>query len=100
VTNVPPQALAILNDPFVLDQARVWARALTAQKDDAVEARVGRMFLAGLGRPATAAELGAWRELVGEMGQRHGAADLLGSEAVWTDVAHTLFNLKEFLYLR
>jgi hypothetical protein len=100
VTNVPPQALAMLNDPFVLDQARVWARALTAQKDDAVEARVGRMFLAGLGRPATAAELGAWRELVGEMGQRHGAADLLGSEAVWTDVAHTLFNLKEFLYLR
>jgi hypothetical protein len=100
VTNVPPQALAMLNDPFVLEQARVWARALTAQRDDAVDARVGRMFLAGLGRPATEAELGAWRGLVGEFGERHGAADLLGSEAVWADVAHTLFTLKEFLYLR
>jgi hypothetical protein len=100
VTNVPPQALAMLNDPFVLEQARVWARALTAQRDDAVDARVGRMFLAGLGRPATEAELGAWRGLVGELGERHGAADLLGSEAVWADVAHTLFTLKEFLYLR
>lgn len=100
VTNVPPQALAMLNDPFVMEQARVWARALTAQKDDAVDARVGRMFLAGLGRPATEAERAAWRGLVGELGERHGAADLLRSEAVWADVAHTLFNLKEFLYLR
>lgn len=100
VTNVPPQALAMLNDPFVLDQARVWARALTARQDDAVDARIGRMFLTGLGRPATEAERGAWRSLALEFAGRHGAADVLGSEAVWTDVAHTLYNLKEFLYLR
>jgi hypothetical protein len=100
VTNVPPQALAMLNDPFVVEQAAVWARALTAQRDDAVEARIGRMFLRGLGRPATEAELGAWRGLAREFAERHGAADVLGSERVWADVAHTLFNLKEFLYLR
>jgi hypothetical protein len=100
VTNVPPQALALLNDPFVLDQARVWAKALTAQRDDAVDARIGRMFLRGLGRPATEAELANWRALAGEFAARHGARDVLGSEAVWTDVAHALFNLKEFVYLR
>jgi hypothetical protein len=100
VTNVPPQALALLNDPFVLDQARVWAKGLTAQRDDAVDARIGRMFLRGLGRPATETELANWRALAGEFAARHGAKDVLGSEAVWTDVAHALFNLKEFVYLR
>ena len=33
VTNVPAQALALLNDPFVLQQADVWAGRLTARAD-------------------------------------------------------------------
>ncbi len=100
VTNVPPQALAMLNDPFVMDQAAVWARSLTAKKDDTIAARVARMFLSGLGRPVTEAELSTWHALALDFAARHGAKDALGSEPVWTDVAHTLFNLKEFLYLR
>ena len=100
VTNVPPQALAMLNDPFVLDQAAGWARRLVAHRDDAIDARIARMFLEGLGRPATTEELAKWHGLTVEFVQRHAAEDPLRSEAVWRDVAHTLFNLKEFLYLR
>ena len=100
VTNVPPQALAMLNDPFVHDQAAGWARRLVARRDDAIDARIGRMFLEGLGRPATTEELPKWHALTLEFAQRHSAEHLLKSEAVWREVAHTLFNLKEFLYLR
>ena len=100
VTNVPPQALAMLNDPFVLDQAAGWARRLVAQRDDAIDARIARMFLEGLGRPATTAEVSKWRALTLDFTQRHAAEDPLQSEPVWREVAHTLFNLKEFLYLR
>ena len=100
VTNVPPQALAMLNDPFVIDQAGVWARRLIARPDDTIDARVANMFLEGLGRPPTAEEQLKWHALTLDFAQRHAADDPLKHELVWRDVAHTLFNLKEFLYLR
>jgi hypothetical protein len=100
VTNVPPQALAMLNDPFVIDQAKVWAKRLVSRKDDTADARIAAMFNEALGRPATQEELAALRALALDFAQRYQAADPLNDEATWADVAHTIFNLKEFLYLR
>ena len=102
VTNVASQSLALLNDPFVLDQARVWAERLVAKKDDAIDARLSSMFLDALGRPPSHDELGRWRSLAARLATQHQvpAADLLSSEVVWKDVAHTFFNTKEFLYLK
>jgi len=99
VTNVPPQALALLNDPFVLDQAQAWSRRLVL-RDDSIDSRLAAMFLSALGRPARADELTNWRKLTSEFAIRHGVSEVLPSEAIWADVAHTFFNLKEFLYLR
>src|SRR4029078_3874920 len=39
VTNVPAQALALLNDPFVLDQAHVWAERLFSRGGQSPPAR-------------------------------------------------------------
>lgn len=102
VTNVPSQSLALLNDPFVLDQARVWAERLVARKDDAVDARLTSMFLQALGRPPAAEELDRWRSLTSRLaaGQGIAASEVLASKTVWKDVAHTFFNTKEFLYLK
>ena len=100
VTNVPPQALAMLNDPFVLNQARTWAKRLTARQDDTIDARVAAMFKEALGRPITAEEAVNWHALALDFSQRHGNGETLTSEAVWADLAHTVFNMKEFLYLR
>ncbi|HUQ94056.1 MAG TPA: PSD1 and planctomycete cytochrome C domain-containing protein [Bryobacteraceae bacterium] len=102
VTNVASQSLALLNDPFVLDQARAWADRLVARKDDAVDARLNAMFLEALGRPPSNQDLERWRSLAARLGAQYqvAAADLLASKAVWKDIAHTLFNTKEFLYLR
>ena len=85
VTNVPIQALAMLNDPFVIDQAKHWARNLPV---GTVEARITAMFLKALTRPPSAEELARYKAL----------AATLGPDP-WPHLAHTLFNSKEFLYL-
>ncbi len=100
VTNVPPQALAMLNDPFVIDQAKAWAGKLISRPEESLEARLNYIFLSGLGRPAREQELTSWRSLAAELARKHQSSNILESEAVWTDLTHTLFNLKEFLYLR
>lgn len=102
VTNVPSQSLALLNDPFVVGQARLWAERLVSHRDDAVDARLSRMFQAALSRTASPDELVRMRTLVESLAQQHSVAgsEVLASVAVWKDVAHTFFNMKEFLYLR
>jgi len=102
ITNVPSQSLALLNDPFVLDQARVWAERLVARKDDAVDARLNSMFLRAFGRPPSSEELDRWRSLAVRLAAQHRVEtpDLMASVTVWQDIAHTFFNTKEFLYLK
>ena len=102
VTNVASQSLALLNDPFVLDQARFWSERLIARKDDAVDSRLNSMFLEALGRPPSNEDLARWRSLAARLAAQHqvAAQDVLASKAVWKDIAHTFFNTKEFLYLK
>jgi hypothetical protein len=89
VTNVPAQGLALLNDPFVLQQAERFAQHALAAPKESDEERVVGMYLRALARPPSAAERQRALALV-----QHG-----GTES-WRDLAHGLFNLKEFIYLR
>jgi hypothetical protein len=102
VTNVPSQALALLNDPFVTGQAKAWSQRLVSRRDDTVNARLSRMFRDALGRPASSEELERMRLLTQSLARRHSVetSAILSSLAVWQDVAHAFFNMKEFLYLR
>jgi cytochrome c553 len=101
VTNVPAQALALLNDPFVLQQAGVWAERLVARTDASISARIEHMFQAGLGRPPEPGERRRFEQAVAHFAELHDvpAGGVLKNKAVWRDVAHTLFNLKEFSYI-
>jgi hypothetical protein len=99
VTNVPAQALALLNDPFVLQQAEVWADRLVKQADATVDARIERMFRAALGRPPAADERERFEQFVARLAELDhvpSAAELT-RVAVWRDVAHAMFNLREFI---
>ncbi len=102
ITNVPAQALALLNDPFVLDQARFWAERVIKRREDIVDTRMASMFEAAAGHPPSAAELHRWRQLLADIAQQHkvNGSDLLRSLPVWKDIAHSLFCMKEFLYVR
>jgi hypothetical protein len=96
VSNVPAQALILMNDPFVHDQAAQWAKKILA-KPGTMPQRVTEMYLSAFGRPPTEEELRACEAFLDRQAKQHGAnAD---DPQVWADLAHTLFNVKEFIYL-
>ena len=90
VSNVPAQALILLNDPFVHQQADVWAKAVLA-KPGTTDERLRGMYLAAFGRAITPDEL---RECRGFLGKTD------TDPKVWAELAHTLFNVKEFVFVR
>ncbi len=89
VTNVPAQSLTMLNSPLVISQAHRWGQALAA-RDNAASETVRLMFLEALGRPPQPLELD--RSL--------GYINADTNASAWADLAHAIFNLKEFLYVR
>jgi len=96
VSNVPAQALILMNDPFVVEQAKLWSQRLTANSNPAQ--RVQQMYLAAFSRPPTPAELADANTFLTEQRTLYGAG-LLADEQSWADFAHVLFNVKEFIYL-
>ncbi|MBX9623686.1 MAG: PSD1 and planctomycete cytochrome C domain-containing protein [Gemmataceae bacterium] len=89
VSNVPAQALALLNNPFVLGQAELWAKRTLAD-GGTPEDRVRAMYTAAFGRPPTPVEL---RTATGFV------ADAPDEVRTWADLAHALFNSKEFVFV-
>jgi hypothetical protein len=102
LTNVPAQALALLNDPFIEEESRRWAESLLPLGHASVEARIDAMFQRALQRSAGAAERERFRTLAFQLADLEGvpSAAILSSPAVWQGIAHTLFNLKEFIYIQ
>ncbi|HJZ90345.1 MAG TPA: DUF1553 domain-containing protein, partial [Gemmataceae bacterium] len=96
VSNVPAQALILLNDPFVQQQAATWAKAVLARPGAPAE-RVGHMYRSAFGRAPTGDESAACLEFVQLQAARHGTTT--DDARPWADLAHTLFNTKEFIYL-
>jgi hypothetical protein len=102
VTNVPEQALALLNDPFVLSQAHYWADRLVAQRCDSIEDRVELMWTEALGRAPDQDERSRCALAILRFAELHDVPPeaILADRAVWQDFAHALFSLKEFIYVR
>jgi hypothetical protein len=98
-SNVPAQALAMLNDPLVLQQASVWAD--NTRHTLRLEPRITVMFQQALGRSPLQEERAGLRLLVAEFADLHAVDedDVMRNHAVWQDLAHTLFNMKEFIYI-
>jgi mono/diheme cytochrome c family protein len=86
---VAPQALFMMNHPFVLEQSKHAAARLLAEKHPDDAARVTRAYRLALGRAPTAGER--------EIAQRH----LKGKpeKDAWTALFHALFASAEFRYV-
>ncbi len=89
VSNVPAQALVMLNDPFVLQQAEVWSRRLLALPLEDGE-RLRRMFRQALAREPTPRELQAMLAFLREAPSRKQA---------WEELCHAVLNMKEFVFI-
>ena len=89
VSNVPAQALTLMNDPFVIQQSVDWAkRAL--QDSDGTQERIQEMYVTAFARQPTDGELDTALNFVGD------EADI----DRWSAFAHALINTKEFIFLR
>ena len=93
-TTVAPQALFLLNNPFVQQRAEELADRVLGESGDESE-RIERAWWLVLSRPPTAAERARAREyLVGARGVENGS-----DRVAWTSLAWALFSLNECLFV-
>ena len=98
VSNVPAQALILMNDPLVVEQARQWASACDRIGSRSAEERIDWMFQSAFARQPTEQEQAVAAEFLTAQAAARGAepSDL----DLWADFAHALINTKEFIFLR
>jgi hypothetical protein len=90
--------LILMNNEFVARQAARWADRLQGAGGAPVS-RVRAMIESAYARPAHERELTKSIEFVTKQAKLHGG----GADAefrAWTDLAHVLFNSKEFIFIR
>jgi hypothetical protein len=91
-STVAPQALFLMNHPFVLEQAREAARCLLAGPDASDDGRLLRAYRSTLGRPPSQSE----RRLALGFIARSGGAN---PEVSWAIIFQTLFASMDFRYV-
>ena len=90
-----------MNDPFVIEQAKLWAERVLSRKDADSAARLRHMYLDAFSRPPTEDELTTALRFLDEHGEELGIPQPQRAKDVklWTDFAHVMMNLKEFIFL-
>ena len=96
VTNVPAQSLALMNDPFVHEQARAWAKRVLYSELN-LEQRIQEIHQTAFSRPASNKEIEWAKRFLDTIAKEYGSS--LDDLAVWADLCHTIYNRKEFIYV-
>ena len=100
VTNTPSQALMMMNNPFLRDQAERWAEHILA--DGAThEQRIQSLYQAALSRLPEPIELDHAKTFFEDQGQLYGISkeEATADPKVWADLCHVVFTLKEFIFI-
>jgi len=100
-SNLPAQALILLNDPLVVEESHVWARRVLADKSLSPGERIRRMYLAAFARPPSETEMTADLAFLDSQAESLGIkpSDRAAAEQPWSDLCHVLFNVKEFIFI-
>jgi hypothetical protein len=85
-STVPSQALILMNNEFVLDQAEKWAARVTREAGAANSDRIRLLFRQAFGRAP-------------EKWETDESLQFLEKGRPLADLAHVLFNSAEFLYV-
>jgi len=91
VSTVAPQALFLMNHPFVREQAGAAAKRLLAEKSADDDARLLRACRLALGRAPTAGEQAIARKVL---------QNTSDATEAWTDIFHALFASPDFRYVQ
>jgi hypothetical protein len=97
VSNVPAQALTMMNDPLVVGQCRGWAEQLAALKEPPSQ-RIDRIYQSLYARPPSSDERQAALDFLADQAERYGndPHDI----RPWADLCHVLMNVKEFIFVQ
>ena len=114
VSTVPTQALTLLNNEFILMQARYLAERARQEAGDDVTAQIKMLYRITLSREPDQEELETSRALLGEHHEYHlaqvsGSGDVAQESGAGfeqraeiralTDMAHVMLNSNEFVYI-
>ena len=98
-TTVPTQALTLLNNEFILEQAEYFANRVAAEAKGSAE-RVRYAYLIALSRQPDHSELEQNKSFLVQQTQHH---HTLGNtdpdHAALVDLCNVILNLSEFIYL-
>jgi len=101
VTNVPSQALFMLNSPFVFAQSEQMARRLLNDKDVEDNRRINSAYLLALSRSPTEAEHARAEQFLSRITQEaQGKSAAKATETAWTTFCQALLACAEFRYVK
>ncbi|MCX8513127.1 MAG: DUF1553 domain-containing protein, partial [Chthoniobacteraceae bacterium] len=102
ITTVPAQSLTLLNGPSATKCADLWsARVLKASRPQMAEERLESMFWSAFARRPTQKEARVLLDVLERLRteSQDAASPTKAETEAWGHLAHTLINLKEFIYL-
>lgn len=91
-SNVPSQALVMLNDPLMRQCSTAWASRILQEPLADDNARIRQMYLEAFGRQPEPTELNTAAAFIQQANETQWAE-------AWRELAHALFNVKEFIFL-
>ena len=98
VSNVPAQALALLNNPMVIEQSQRWARLSQQHARRSIAEQIRVLFEDAFSRPPTQQEVAGAEMFLRQQAEEIGCEP--DDTRVWADYCHVLLNLKEFVFVR
>jgi hypothetical protein len=100
ISTVPTQALTLLNNEFVLLQARYLAERVVREAGPDPAARVKLLYWITLSRQPTDKELAGDLEFLGKEQQlESNTGDSTANERALANLAHVMLNINEFVYI-
>ena len=102
-SNVPAQALALMNDPFVHGQSAAWARRLLSEAGIEATERIQRLYLQALARNPTSDEVQTLLNLLAKQTRPTNStppnSKTEDEVRLWTEICHALFLTQEFSHV-
>ncbi|HSF46406.1 MAG TPA: DUF1553 domain-containing protein, partial [Chitinophagaceae bacterium] len=102
VTNVPSQSLIMMNDPFVVLTANRMAEKMMGQKLNSSFDRITWIYKRSFSRLPSKDEIAEAEALMERLKKTYvskGVKKDQLEQIIWKDYIHTVFNLKEFIFL-
>ncbi len=92
VSNVPAQALSLLNDPLVIQEAKRWGEAC-AILHVSIPEKIEALYMQAFARPPSPEEVEQIRVFLESPESKSSEQDR------WASVCHAIINAKEFIFV-